>query len=412
MKHLLKHDRNVHFTVPSTTEPSDPMILDASFKTPQPRGPLTTEERQRRIQYGLCLYCGEKGHLARNCPLLSSRSQNSPRPMFTFQNSDSSSYLLLPVRIPLTENRENREKCANLIALVDSGSFTNCADKTTLHQMGIPILDKLKQISAETIDGRKITITQETPPVSLMIDGYHQEIQFDVITSPHYPIILGAPWLKKYNPRVDWKKMQICPQRDVIFTVTDSPTNQVQMMNQSDQKIGKCSTSEITQELEKYSPFCSPKISEISQKLDLWHHRLGHRNLRDIETMANHQLCESLSIIPDAKERMTYFCETCVTCKAKNKTFSKQGKARTWELLERLDFDECGPLPVASINGERYFITFCERKSKAKFTYLLHSKNQALDKFKSLKTLLENKTEKKSNLFLVTMLVNLPAMNS
>jgi Zinc knuckle len=31
-------------------------------------GKLTTEERERRIKEDLCLYCGEKGHKAQDCP--------------------------------------------------------------------------------------------------------------------------------------------------------------------------------------------------------------------------------------------------------------------------------------------------------------------------------------------------------
>ena len=31
-------------------------------------GKLTTEERDRRMKEGLCLYCGEKGHVAQDCP--------------------------------------------------------------------------------------------------------------------------------------------------------------------------------------------------------------------------------------------------------------------------------------------------------------------------------------------------------
>ena len=33
----------------------------------QVRGPLTSEEKQRRRAQGLCLYCGKAGHLVRDC---------------------------------------------------------------------------------------------------------------------------------------------------------------------------------------------------------------------------------------------------------------------------------------------------------------------------------------------------------
>lgn len=36
--------------------------------------------------------------------------------------------------------------------------------------------------------------------------GTHtKEVVFNVVTSPHNPIILGLPWLIKHNPSVDWQ---------------------------------------------------------------------------------------------------------------------------------------------------------------------------------------------------------------
>jgi hypothetical protein len=35
---------------------------------------LTPEERQRRIDENLCLYCGEPGHIATSCPKSTSKA--------------------------------------------------------------------------------------------------------------------------------------------------------------------------------------------------------------------------------------------------------------------------------------------------------------------------------------------------
>ncbi|KAH9244701.1 hypothetical protein BASA81_017885 [Batrachochytrium salamandrivorans] len=43
--------------------PDDPMDIDSAH-----RGPLTPAERQHRMSRGLCLVCGESGHLRINCP--------------------------------------------------------------------------------------------------------------------------------------------------------------------------------------------------------------------------------------------------------------------------------------------------------------------------------------------------------
>ena len=44
-----------------------PMELDAVQQTRRRRGPLSQEERSRRRRLNLCLYCGEEGHLLKDC---------------------------------------------------------------------------------------------------------------------------------------------------------------------------------------------------------------------------------------------------------------------------------------------------------------------------------------------------------
>ncbi|KAH9263408.1 hypothetical protein BASA83_013196 [Batrachochytrium salamandrivorans] len=59
---------------PRRPPPPSPMVvppprssndMDIDFAR---RGPLTSEERQQRMSRGLCLVCGQSGHLKANCP--------------------------------------------------------------------------------------------------------------------------------------------------------------------------------------------------------------------------------------------------------------------------------------------------------------------------------------------------------
>jgi hypothetical protein len=49
----------------------------------------------------------------------------------------------------------------------------------------------------------------QTAPVSLLMNGHPESLQFFVIDSPVHAIILGMTWLVKYNPLVNWQSGKI-----------------------------------------------------------------------------------------------------------------------------------------------------------------------------------------------------------
>jgi hypothetical protein len=45
--------------------------------------------------------------------------------------------------------------------------------------------------------------------VTMVINDYKEEIRLHCITIGNSPIIIGLPWLQKYNPNIDWKEGKI-----------------------------------------------------------------------------------------------------------------------------------------------------------------------------------------------------------
>jgi len=116
------------------------------------------------------------------------------------------------------------------------------------------------------------------------------------------------------------------------------------------------------------------------------HYRLGHRNYRDIAKICSKHIVDNISIDDDLPfeglnglSTDVLDCESCSLGKAKRRPFPLTRKPRDYEIVERIVFDTCGPLPVCSLYGERYFVTFSDDKSRYKFTYLLTHKSEALD---------------------------------
>ena len=43
----------------------------------------------------------------------------------------------------------------------------------------------------------------------LRFENHEEKIDLRVVSLPHHDIILGQPWLEKWNPNIDWKNHKI-----------------------------------------------------------------------------------------------------------------------------------------------------------------------------------------------------------
>ena len=68
---------------------------------------------------------------------------------------------------------------------------------------------------------------------------------------------------------------------------------------------------------------------------------------------------------------------------------------RNSQLLELVYFDICELNGILTRGGNRYFITFIDDYSRYTYVYLMRSKDEAFNKFKCYKSVVENQMEKK-----------------
>ncbi|GJW82303.1 zinc finger, CCHC-type containing protein [Tanacetum coccineum] len=80
-------------------------------------------------------------------------------------------------------------------------------------------------------------------------------------------------------------------------------------------------------------------------------------------------------------------CKTCMLTKITKKPF--QNVKRETEVLELIHSDLCDVHATPSLGNKKYFVTFIDDASRFCYVYLLHSNNEALDKFKVFKTEVE-----------------------
>ncbi|KAA8632751.1 hypothetical protein SMACR_01061 [Sordaria macrospora] len=95
-------------------------------------------------------------------------------------------------------------------AMIDSGSSINLITPQTVNDWKIPWVLKKRPYRVYTFGGKSPSYEQEqvlreTVPMKVVINGDEQEIVFDITPIGKHDAILGRPWLRKYNPDIDWK---------------------------------------------------------------------------------------------------------------------------------------------------------------------------------------------------------------
>ncbi|GJY04518.1 zinc finger, CCHC-type containing protein [Tanacetum coccineum] len=112
----------------------------------------------------------------------------------------------------------------------------------------------------------------------------------------------------------------------------------------------------------------------------LWHARLGHVHYKRMLEMSKDDLIPAIDENPKK-------CTTCMLTKINRKPF--KSKTRKSVILELIHSDLCDFHATPSLGNKKYVITFIDDASRFCYVYLLHAKDEALDKFRIYKTEVE-----------------------
>ncbi|GJX17088.1 zinc finger, CCHC-type containing protein [Tanacetum coccineum] len=112
----------------------------------------------------------------------------------------------------------------------------------------------------------------------------------------------------------------------------------------------------------------------------LWHARLGHVYFKRMQDMSKDGLIPTFNM--DTEK-----CKTCMLNKITKESF--QNVKRETEVLKLIHSDLCNLHATPSLGNKKHFVTFIDDASRFCYVYLLHTKDEALDKFKVFKTKVE-----------------------
>jgi transposase InsO family protein len=111
------------------------------------------------------------------------------------------------------------------------------------------------------------------------------------------------------------------------------------------------------------------------------HQLMGHIAPEVAKKLVEDELVEGIKL---DKSSSIQSCDSCKYAKAHRKAIQKEREVpRASEIGEEVDSDVWGPAPVQTINGREYYSSYTDDYSHYTHLYLLHTKDQNFDAYKS-----------------------------
>ena len=105
-------------------------------------------------------------------------------------------------------------KCATQ-ALLDSGASVNCIDAELADRAGGVIRRKAKGVLLYS-DKRQADVRGITE-LEVRAKGYREKVTLWVVKGLDIPMLLGEPWLRSWNPTINWQMKEITFSDGVVW---------------------------------------------------------------------------------------------------------------------------------------------------------------------------------------------------
>ncbi|GJZ15709.1 retrovirus-related pol polyprotein from transposon TNT 1-94 [Tanacetum coccineum] len=127
-------------------------------------------------------------------------------------------------------------------------------------------------------------------------------------------------------------------------------------------------------------------LATIDKNSTLWHRRLGHANMRLIQSLASKELVRNL---PKLKFDQ-HLCDACKIGKQAHASHKAKSMVSITRCLELLHMDLFGPFAVRSYGGNLYTLVIVDDYSRYTWTRFLKNKIKAFDQFEIFSKKIQN----------------------
>lgn len=123
----------------------------------------------------------------------------------------------------------------------------------------------------------------------------------------------------------------------------------------------------------------------VHTSLKLWHERLGHLNIKEVQNMAKN----GAIMVSKTDNNEEFMCEACQYGKQSRLPFQKSSRMPS-EPGDIVYSDVCGPLEHTSVSGAKYFVLFKDGATSYRHIYIIKNKSDVISCFKKYSNIVEN----------------------
>ncbi|GKA03397.1 retrovirus-related pol polyprotein from transposon TNT 1-94 [Tanacetum coccineum] len=127
-------------------------------------------------------------------------------------------------------------------------------------------------------------------------------------------------------------------------------------------------------------------LATIDENSTMWHRRLGHANMRLIQSLASKELFRNLTKLKFDQ----HYCDACKMGKQAYASHKAKNIVSTTRCLELLHMDLFSPSAVRSYEGNRYTLVIVDDYSRYTWTRFLKDKTKAFDQFEIFNRKIQN----------------------
>ena len=332
-----------------------------------------------------CYKCGEKGHIKKNCPMLTMQHRQGQYGKYPQQQAGTGAFNQR--RSALTAQRADRT-----VAL----TTLHASDKAAYQPDARWIIDS-GATSHITFDAGILTNSQPVnDDMSITYgDGRHGKV-----------LARGTVWLHTSDGGLlKLQRVLLVPEAKYnLFSVTMATEHGAEVVHSREGCSIKVKSEQVAFAKRDIDGLCKLNLTAVPDQADkalaasssptamMWHRRFGHLGVDNMARLVREQMVKGIQLkASDFMELSTQSCEPCLAGKAHRLPFPASISKST-SPLQLIHMDVCGPLPVPSLGGSRYFATYLDDYSKLSVVRPCAYKSEVKDITRDVINLLEKQS--------------------